>query len=89
MTAVTLNPTGAGGKVLHVAVSRSKDCTNKCNSSSGQTPRLPETYSALPILVTVPQHVGTGRLGSLRECSVELSFKSCSLLKICSGRVKV
>ena len=84
MTTASLFVTGAGGKVLHVAVSRSKDCTKRSDSQSGPTP--PETYSFLPILVTVPWYVGTGRLGSLRECSVELSCKSCSLLKICSGR---
>ena len=84
MTAASLQTSGAGGKVLHVAVSRSKDCTKRSDLQSGPCP--PETYSVLPILATVPQYIGTGRLGSLRECSVELSCKSCSLLKVCSGR---
>ena len=84
MTAASLRTTGTGGEVFHVAVSRSKDCTKQADSLSG--PRPPETYSVLPILVTVIRYDGIGRLGSLRECSVVLSCKSCSLLKICSGR---
>ena len=84
MTVLSLRTTGAGGKVLHVAVFSSKVCTKRDDSQSGQTP--PETYRVLPILVTVPLCVGTGRLGSLSKYGVEQSSKSCSLLKICSGR---
>ena len=71
MTAASLQTTGEGGKVLHVAVSRSEDCTKRADSQSVPTP--PETHSVLPIFVTVALAVGTGRLGSWRKCSVELS----------------
>ena len=59
-------------------------CTKRSDLLSGQTP--PETYKVFPIIVAVALQVGIGRLGSLTECSVELSCKSRSLLKICSER---
>ena len=84
MTANSLSQTGEGGKVLQVPVLMSYACTKKADMSSGQIP--PETYKVFPIIVAIALQVGMGRSGSLTECSVELSCKSRSLLKICSER---
>ena len=84
MTADTPRTTGEGGKVLQVPVLMSHACTKRDDLSSGQAP--PETYKVFPIIVAVASQIGIGRSGSLTECSVELSCKSRSLLKICSER---
>ena len=84
MTADPLWRTGEGGKVLQVSVLMSYACTKSSDSQSGQAP--PETYKVFPIIVAVASQVGIGRSGSLTECSVELSCKIRSLLKICSER---
>ena len=74
MAAVSLQYCGAGGSLVHVALSRSYTCTTQAEGTSRHVP--PQTYTFLAMTTAVARAVAMGRSGSLTECRVGWSSSS-------------
>ena len=76
MAAASLLYCGAGGSLVHIALSRSYTCTTRSKVASlpGHTP--PQMYTFLAMTSAVAVHIAMGRSGSLTECRVGWSSSS-------------